>query len=565
MLNIPNHIIALCKADSTRKNFRVHFPNGENADLTNADIVAGTVQFTESVSSKDVLQFGLAEASRIQFECVNVQNIYGMTIECGIEIDTSSLTPADITSIQSNQGDGTLVLESASDIGYGYYHIPYGVFTVTSCPRSAGAMWRRRVEAYSDIKQGESFIQDSLAFRSGANSLDINLFSLAVGISNSNMGILQDDSTITLSQTANGYGSSSWTIGADFYSFEFVSADVYEVTNPTYLICRMTCEYDTTGMDQVYEDMKSYGASDANVSMAMAMIQPSYTFSILGNPPEYHAFKNTNDSGYMPYFSVYNVRFVVPLNLTMQIAKNGTAIETYTFSNLVSNLSFKSYTLSSSDLLKVNASFTPSYENSLGRKSYIDTAQAMDIYNGALEILGLFGRCGRTGNNEYVTLSKSSPIAMSTNEYMELWWDEYDISPVGSVQMTYKDIDLNAEQTIIYNFGGGLSSYDMTNNYILKNLAVSVNDLSNQTVEEFVTGLINAYFIPNIADIAFTPVQLDALGLPYLEAGDYLEIDDGNNGTVGTYILNRTISGEQFLQDDITATGGEIIGNVRSV
>jgi hypothetical protein len=153
---------------------------------------------------------------------------------------------------------------------------------------------------------------------------------------------------------------------------------------------------------------------------------------------------------------------------------------------------------------------------------------------------------------------------MSTDEYSTLWWDEYDIAPIGSVTLTYMDIDLNEEQTITYEFGDGISEYDMTDNYLLKNLAVSKNDLTNQTVEEFVTGLLDTYFIPNITDIAFTPVQLSSLGLPYLEAGDYLEIDDGNGGTVGTYIMSRTLSGVQFLEDDIESKGGEIIGNVRS-
>ena len=90
MLTVPATIQTLFKTDGIRKNFRVHFPNGENADLTNADIVQESVTFTESVCSQNVFQFGLSERSEIDFECVGVQNIYGMTIECGIEIDTSS-------------------------------------------------------------------------------------------------------------------------------------------------------------------------------------------------------------------------------------------------------------------------------------------------------------------------------------------------------------------------------------------------------------------------------------------------------------------------------------------
>ena len=568
MLNIPNQIITLFKTDSVRKNFRVIFPNGECTDLTNDDIVAGTVQFTESICSKDVLQFGLAESSRIQFECVNVPNVYGAVIECAIEIDTSSLSTADITSIQANQGDGVLVLENDSDIGFGYYRVPYGTFTITSCPRSSGAMWKRRVEAYTQIKDGESFIKDAIAFGSSRPSLDVNLFALAVGTSNNDLGILTDNGTIPMVQQAPSWTTTAdWWIDAEnYYSFEIDSATVYEATSPSYVVARITCEFDTTGMQQVYDDLKSYGAPDDDVELAKALLQPHYTFYLTGRPPELHAFGNPNDTGYMPYFDLFtSFSFVVPITVNASLKLNGTTIKSYTFTNVSNNVVMKDYVLSNNVLNLVNASYEPTNTRSDGRKTYIDTANLNDIYNGALELLALFGKCGRNGANDYVGLSKASPVAVDPEEYASLWWDEFDISPIGSILITYNDIDVGQEQTIEYTFGGGLSTYDLTNNYILKNLALSAtNDLSGQSLSDFVTSLLDTYFVPNVADIAFTPVQLDALGLPYLESGDYLEIDDGNGGTVGTYIMNHTITGEQLLMDNVESKGGEIIGNVRS-
>lgn len=566
MLNIPNQIIALCKADSTRKNFRVHFPNGENSDLTNADIVAGTVQFTESVSSKDVLQFGLAEASRIQFECVNVQNIYGMTIECGIEIDTSSLTPADISSIQGNQGDGTLVLESASDIGYGYYHIPYGVFTVKSCPRSAGAMWRRRVEAYSPSTQGETFINDALSYRAWSPQLSANQIVLGICAGNDDMGLLSSDGSLSVTLEDYYGGGPMWEYNGKYYQITISTGKAYNINNPTFTVARITDDFDSSIINPVFDLMRNYGASEDDIAETMNQFYPNYAFQITGRPPEPHRFGNLHDTGYIPYFSVYNLQIWIPQNLTVEFYEDMVLIGTYTYTNLSTSVTATKYVLTDSTLDSVIGIYekTANDPNQPGLGTYIDAVDLPKIYEGTLDIIGKFGRSGRNGESVSVGLSKANPISMTTDEYMELWWDEFDISPIGSVKLTYKDIDLNAEQTIIYTFGNGQSQYDMTDNYLLKNLGVSVNDLTGQTVEQFVTSLLDAVFIPNIQDIAFTPVQLDSLGLPYLEAGDYLEIDDGNNGTVGTYILNRTISGEQFLQDDITATGGEIIGNVRS-
>jgi hypothetical protein len=150
---------------------------------------------------------------------------------------------------------------------------------------------------------------------------------------------------------------------------------------------------------------------------------------------------------------------------------------------------------------------------------------------------------------------------MTPEEYSELWWDEYDIEPVGTVTATYNDVDAGQEQTVVFPSGTGQSQYLMNDNYFLKNLNVSESSLTGQTLDEYVLSLLESNFIPKLSDIAFTPVTLDAIGLPYLEAGDYLEIDNADGGTVGTYILTRTISGIQTLTDSIESKGGEVMGN----
>lgn len=580
MLNIPAEIQALYKTDSVRKNFRVHFPNGESPDLTNSDIVAGSVSFTESVCSKDVLQFGLAEASRIEFECANVQNIYGMTIECGIEVDTSSLSAADITTIQGNPGDGTLVLSADSDIGYGYYRIPYGVFTVTSCPRSAGAMWKRRVEAYEEsiYKRMTAPLRAKLSYqeRRTTESLLQSAFLLVAGEINN-----VDD--INLRQTYTGGGNHAtsqhfqdfpkWTYNGTDYRVLFGGFDFYygvtqKIAGITgaHELWQFNADVDTTEIDAIVEDMESYGAGSSAVQSFYDRTLPAvcyqtglstiYTPKMLTRQGYAYLYAESTD-GYVGYY--------VHSQIVIQALEGGswTTKETYTPAPYVSNAVFSAYAIDTFEddiLIRLKATS----EDASGKFSFVDSLDITALIEGVLELNAKYGKRSRNGAFLRIPLSKSSPISMSTSEYSDLWWDEYNIAPIGSVTLTYFDIDLDQEQTIAYDFGGGISEYDMTDNYLLKNLAVSVNDLTNQTVEEFVTGLLDTYFIPNIQDIAFTPVQLSSLGLPYLEAGDYLEIDDGNGNTVGTYIMSRTLSGVQFLEDDIESKGGEIIGNVRS-
>ena len=65
-------------------------------------------------------------------------------------------------------------------------------------------------------------------------------------------------------------------------------------------------------------------------------------------------------------------------------------------------------------------------------------------------------------------------------------------------------------------------------------------------------------------DIGFTPTEMEGKGLPYIEPGDYLEIDSGDTAgglpiIVGTYIMQHTVSGLQALKDSIASKGGEII------
>lgn len=574
MLNIPGIIINLYKTDSVRKNFRVRFPNGENADLTNSDIVANSVSFTESVCSKDVLQFGLAEASRIQFECVNVQNIYGMTIECGIEIDTSSLTPGEITSIQGNEGDGTLVLESASDIGYGYYRIPYGVFTVSSCPRSSGAMWRRRVEAYNDSYfEISTFLKNKLSMANYHPSIVQNIPCLLAGERNDISDLNVTSSSIDISGGSYSTGNDSvwWAYNGNNYEITFDSNYNYVYTplpgavDDKDALFRVTCDIDLTQIKPIYEKAQDYGIPNNVLSALHGMLEPSFAIdSYTGwNLP----FDNPADSGYVyPFYDTRTFGIYYPLSFGsshLVIKKDGLTVDSFTLTPYITNAQATKYDLVDTLDKNLNIFISNTSQNNT-IYGYIESFSMRSLMEGYAELQGMFYKNNRSAGYEYITLSKSSPVSMSTDDYSSLWWDEYDISPIGSVQLTYKDIDLNAEQTILYEFGDGLSMYDMTNNYLLKNLAVSASDLNGQTVEEFVTSLLDTYFIPNVQDIAFTPVQLESLGLPYLEAGDYIEIDDGNGGTVGTYIMSRTLSGEQFLTDDIESKGGEIIGNARS-
>lgn len=155
MLDIPSVVTARLKSDTVKKNFRVQFPNGEYNDITNENIVYESVRFSESICSQDTFRFGLAESSRIEFETVGIGNMLGMQIACFCEVD---LTGENVNSLVNWAGDGETVTLANSDLGYAFFRIPYGVFTVESCPRNHEAMTHRKVTGITTQFHNNSYM-----------------------------------------------------------------------------------------------------------------------------------------------------------------------------------------------------------------------------------------------------------------------------------------------------------------------------------------------------------------------------------------------------------------------
>ena len=566
MLTVPAQIQALFKTDGINKNFRVHFPNGENADLTNADIVTESVRFTESVCSKEVFQFGLSERSQIEFECVNVQNIYGMTIECGIEIDTTSLSAADISTIAGNPGDGVLVLEAASDIGYGFYRVPYGTFIVDKCPRSHGAMWRRQVSAYSPnyiVKPTLSALtQKKFNFTSQTgNKMVLNLYAFNAGEAGSLDGLnYTTASTTTPTSTNTNISEAICTVGGNQYVLVMETV-TSKTTSPLYAnvsLIRSTCTYDDAFLTWITNNIPA-GAEINDIVMRRAKPHirwgSNYTDGFILPDPEdtgiiYPYATNIDDYYYIEYTS----------SVKCHIERNGTTIaSTQTFTPC-DNINGTRYTLTGEQRGMILA-FDPTF-GVAGQYRYFDSIDWGAMYDGQLEINGAFGRPARMGGIEVIHLATTSPENITPAMYSELWWDDYSIDAIGTVRISYYDADEQTEQTVNYVIGSGTSVYDMTSNYMLKHLAATAADIG-APILDYVESLIDNYFVPNITGVAFTPTDMTMIGLPYLEAGEYLAVDDSDGGTVSTYMLRRSISGLQTMFDTVEASGGEIIAGVQ--
>lgn len=610
MLNIPESIKTLFKTDGVFKNFRVHFPNGEHADLTNSDIVSESVQFTESICSKEVFQFGLSERPSVEFECVNVPNIYGVTIECGIEIDTSSLTAQEIADIQSGTYDGSLVLESDSDIGFGYYHIPYGTFIIENCPRSQGAMWKRRVTAYSkESKNAFNRFINTLKFPNnvfcmgvdGVKALyddsmrtELTTHTNTITGSDFTMNHLFDSSGNDYSlkitgvhrKTANGRDGTASFVRATFTEEEGEKCNAFGARVAS---CIGSLGYDLS--------FNSTGGQQFASNVAMLQLRAGELFAptINGNLDEITSsgtYAQTdvsndfilNNDEITPYvtsngafpdarsvaggdlrFRSGSVVYVyqVDSNPTVSILRNNVEVASmpigsdyadFTINPTITFFSVSSVgqilQLQSTSEIKngIFAGGTNRYFNSY---SFNNAVTVENLIESICEINGEFLAYNRSGGYTFKQISDNYAHVLRKSDYMDVWYDDYTVSPVGFINVEYGD-NLYCEIELR---NGGTSVYEISNNAVIDNLGITDEASAVSAIQL----LLYTTFVQPLSKIHFLPTNAEIIGLPFLEAGDRIYIS-GETG-VNTLVLTRTLSGIQTLTDSIESKGGEVLGD----
>lgn len=183
--------------------------------------------------------------------------------------------------------------------------------------------------------------------------------------------------------------------------------------------------------------------------------------------------------------------------------------------------------------------------------SYADTFDVREMFNGILELKAKFGTYSRkTGATEAIRIDNTSPVPVIPGEYRQMWFDEYNVEPIGTIRYSYTD-EAGEEQVVDYRFGDGASVYDMTDNEVLK----LMDGADPSTIE----AMLDAYFVPHIAAVNFVPVDLSMKGLPYLEAGDAISVTAQDGTVCNSYALRQEISGIQALEAQIDSQSGLII------
>jgi hypothetical protein len=143
------------------------------------------------------------------------------------------------------------------------------------------------------------------------------------------------------------------------------------------------------------------------------------------------------------------------------------------------------------------------------------------------------------------------PMGMSESGYpsmySKLWADEGNVRSFRYLIITYKttetisgqtqEVEKTLQRTVNAN---GTDDYIMDDNWLFKNLV-----WTDAQVGDYADAMVT-----KMQNIRWFPFEMWCAGLPYLEAGDEIEIQM-KEGTYKSYVLRRTLSGIQNLQDEM--------------
>lgn len=570
------------------KNIRISFPNGEHDDITNEKIVSESVSLTESVFTNE-FKFGLCEASVFQFTAYDIDNIKGCEIFVTLELIRNAS-----------------VVES----------IPYGLFLVDSCKRKASSS-EREVTAYTPDFISDDAVSSTVDIYGGISAMEYLKRTAYCNKANYEMlfyksmfsnyrvspSMYRDDTSSSALPVAfssgEGFGfrlrtGESRSLMFDFrqyqlntddkhlYKYEAISRhDAQVLTNTIADYIGKVNYEDSFFREQIFYNLRCLSeiftySTDVTKSNKVAFwgdLPLFYPYISLTSADKARA--NASSSSYYIRI-VWRVVLYDGNNQPLKVWSVATPSVKPVLLNLPSTINVDAVT-SYARVKKAKKSSLYNFpylkKTPLSKTESISTK---DLLEADLELNGLYGIAGRSGGIEFRRLSKSisgltpgewiAPYSTLTpsesvdgsggvetvrqSEYSSIWYADADSIPYGKVTCKCTPSDDEEEVTFeadvisgIDNLGISYKVYDITNNVRIKNFKYTTAE-----VQAFCDNVASY-----LADFVYTPIEVTQVGLPYVEAGDWVEYIRNDGSPITSIVAKRTLKGIQNLQDTITA------------
>lgn len=552
MLSISAETRAALLEDSIGKEWRIHFPNGESADIGNNKIAEGSVKFTESICSGADLVFGLCESSVFEADVICPQNIKGATIEVAVfvndeEIKIGTFIVNECTLSDSIAGMRSLLAydftaENDFEINDVSKRILTSAFSYDNTPLQVGidniVKMSVTPTAYATAIADTGHEETRRVIIGSTRGYDLAAYMRKIPmVDRTCLMCIQQQFSDEFAESANAlldswvstYGGVKPRIYAQFVSAAYRAGSnagsVFARTRTTFDLCSIStqtimipCIYSTATVNNVVYTIKGgcRGISPMLTTEQFPLWEQIYKLEIINADTRAVIASTSGDSG----LSVTEYELAGDFPVEFPAVEAG--------ADPLSN--------------------KPIFRHAIGEQ------HGIDILRSYCELSGRMGRYNRNGDFEIVPISQKVAAVIDETHARKTDYMESITLPFGRVRMAYKNTageDRVAER-YLNGFtetdvdGEDYQTYDLSDNWIVKEYT-----LDDQHAKEMLLTIARS-----IAGAQYMPAVATINGRPDIEAGDMVAIKT-KMGYIKALVMRRTMTGGQTLVDQVNSNANK--------
>lgn len=548
MIDLSNNIQELLINENCHKYFFVHFPFDDYDDINNSQIISESFKLTESICSKNVVEFGICEASQITMDIYGIPNITGCIIQVYMKIDSYT------------------------------EKINLGTFKVDSAKSKSGLQNARTIVAYSKVafqdltdEYDYNIIDQKKSFWQDRNLSDIQIKLIEHLIEGNFIepttirgSVIQPTSSSQFKLYSSQTKDTRFTVYIDYYQYKLDSSDIsFDSLYKLY-------DYKFDGLMKLLQNAVEYYNTtykDYPIEYDTYMSEKSFIHDIYSHLlPRYYGYKQSGDVTCYIY-PKEDVRYVYPVVMTDQTSYTIIIPYKFTFSATIKDGDIYTvddiitdYRYATGNFMRLNlmefVNVILYYKDPMDIKlkslaeSYFKLNGAfckIDRDTGCTKLMrpGLLTRLYPKYNiypSDSLYPEKSCDFVITENMYSDVNIDELVPISYGKVCCSYYDFNGNKNY-----YSYVIDSENSTKLDVSKNEIILKGKFTKQSIASLMGQLVNG-----IKAMSYFKMKINCIGLPFLEAGDTIFVETKDGGFL-SIIMSRTLSGCQRLKDSYEA------------